>query len=117
MYLNQSNDNQRFTKEQARNWIEQAATADTQFKEDIVDVIEESNEPAQKAPVRKTDPIIDSTPTQYPDPDDIEELVRLVKEIEETNLIGFIDTQPEKDTFFDELLSVDAKRSRIDSRT
>ncbi|KAK8796493.1 hypothetical protein WA588_000624 [Blastocystis sp. NMH] len=37
--------------------------------------------------------------------------------MEETNLIGFIDSQPEKDTFFDELLSVDPKRLRIDAPT
>lgn len=116
MFLSQLNDDQCFTKEQARSWIEQAATVKDQPREDIVDSIEEPTESTQRKPIQKTDPIIDSTPTRNADPDDIEELIRLVEKMEQTNLIGFIDSQPEKDTFFDELLSVDAKRPRINSR-
>ena len=116
MFPSQFDADQRFTKEQARNWIELANNVDCKPREDVIDVIEESNESTQRMAIRKTDPIIDSTPTQKADPDDLDELIRLVKEIEETNLIGFIDSQPEKDSFFDELLSVDPKRPRIDAR-
>ena len=116
MFLNQFDTDKQFTKEQARNWIEEATNVDYQPREDPIDVIEESSESSQNKAIRKTDPIIDSTPIHTADPDDLDELIRLVKEMEETNLIGFIDSQPEKDTFFDELLSVDPKRLRIDAR-